>query len=100
MLYYTHCKHKGAHHYVCVDVLAGFSFHCMPYYTYYRYKGAHHYVSVDVLSDCSYDCMPYNTLHINIDAHPYVYHRNICIQHCVHAVVHSEYPGKNTKVKR
>ena len=36
---------------------------------------------------------------MNIDAHPYVYHRNICILHCVREVVHLEYPGKHTKVK-
>ena len=43
--------------------------------------------------------MPYYTLHMNMDSHPSVYHRNICIQHCVCEVVHSEYPGKNAKVK-
>jgi hypothetical protein len=34
---------------------------------------------------------------MNTDAHPYVYHRNICIQHCVHEDADLEYPGKNTK---
>jgi hypothetical protein len=43
--------------------------------------------------------MPYYILHRKMDAHPYVYHRNICIQHPVCEVVHSEYPGKNTKDK-
>jgi len=43
--------------------------------------------------------MLYYTLHINMDAQPYADHRNICIQHCVLEVVHSEYPGKNTKFK-
>ena len=38
--------------------------------------------------------MPYYKLHIEMDAHPYVYHRNICIHHSVHEVVHSECPGK------
>jgi hypothetical protein len=37
---------------------------------------------------------------MNMDAHPYVYHRNICIQHCVCELVHSEYPGKkNPKIE-
>ena len=44
--------------------------------------------------------MPYYTLHMNMDTHPYVRvcHRNICIQHYVHEVVDSEYPGKK-KIK-
>jgi hypothetical protein len=33
-----------------------------------------------------------------MDAHPYVYHRNICIHHCVHEVVDSEYPGKKQRL--
>jgi hypothetical protein len=41
--------------------------------------------------------MTYYILHRKMEAHPYVYHRNICIQHCVREVVHSDYPGKNTK---
>jgi hypothetical protein len=69
----------------------------MPYYTHHRYKGTHDYVCVYVLSDCSYDCMPYYILHINIDAHPYIYYRNVRIQHCVHEVLHSEYPGKKAQ---
>jgi len=43
--------------------------------------------------------MPYYIFHINTDAHPNVYHRNICILHCVREVVHLDYPGKNTKFK-
>ena len=69
----------------------------MPYYTHHTYKVVHQYVCVDVLSDGSVDGMPYYTVHKNMDAHPYVYHRNICIHHCVGEVVHSEGPGKNTK---
>jgi hypothetical protein len=38
--------------------------------------------------------MPYYILHMNMDAHPYAYHRNICIQHSVHEVADSQYPGK------
>jgi len=90
MHYYTHDKHKGAHHYVCVDVLSDGTFDRMLYYTHHRYKGTQHYVCVDVLSDCSYDSMPYYILHTNTDAHPSVHHRNICIPHCVGEVVHSE----------
>jgi len=43
--------------------------------------------------------MPSYTLHMNLEAHPYVYHRNIRIQHCVHAVVHLPYPGKKPRLK-
>jgi len=39
--------------YVCVYVSSDYSCHCMPYYTHHKHKGAHHYVCVDVLSDCS-----------------------------------------------
>jgi len=35
---------------------------------------------------------------MNLDHHPYVYHKNICIHHRVHEVVHSEYPGKTQKL--
>jgi hypothetical protein len=62
------------------------------------YKAAHNYVCVDVLSDCTYDWTPYYTLHIHMDAHPYIYHMNICIQHCVYEVVHSQYPGKTQRL--
>jgi len=61
------------------------------------YKGTLHYVCVDVLSDSSFYCMPYYPLHMNMDTHPHVYDKNICIHHCVHEVVHSEYSGKKNK---
>jgi hypothetical protein len=70
----------------------------MPYYTYHKHKGAHHYVCIDVLSVFSLYWIPYYILYMNIDADPYIYHRNICILHCVREV-HSKYPGKHTKVK-
>jgi hypothetical protein len=42
--------------------------------------------------------MPYYTLYMHVDTHPYVHHRNICIHHCVHEVVHSQYPGKKQRL--
>jgi hypothetical protein len=45
----------GAHQYGSVDVLSDGSFERMLYYTLYRHKGAHHYVYVDVFSDCPVD---------------------------------------------
>jgi hypothetical protein len=43
--------------------------------------------------------MPYRTIHMQMDGNPYVYQRNFHIQLWVIEVVHSDYPGKNTKVK-
>jgi hypothetical protein len=43
--------------------------------------------------------MPYYTHYMNMDVHPCVCHSNICIQHCVHEAVHSEYADKMKKVK-
>jgi hypothetical protein len=43
--------------------------------------------------------MLYYTHHRHTDADYYVYHRNICIQHCVHEVVHSKYPDKTQRLK-
>ena len=94
MPYYILHSYMGAHHYAIVDVLSDSPVEWMFYYILHRYTGAHQYVCVDVLWDCSYYWMPYYKLHIKMDAHPYVYHRNICIHHSVHKVVHSEYPGK------
>jgi hypothetical protein len=42
--------------------------------------------------------MPYYPLHMNMDAHPYVYHRNICIHHRAHEILHAEYPGKKQRL--
>ena len=86
MPYYILHRYKGAHHYVCVYVLSDCCDHLRFYYTRHRYKGAHQNVCADVLSDCSE--MSY-----------YIYHSNICIQHCVRDVVHSEYPGKSMTVQ-
>jgi hypothetical protein len=36
---------------------------------------------------------------MNIDARPHEYHKHLCIQHCVHEVVHLKYPGKKAEVK-
>ena len=99
MSYYTHYKYKGVHQYVCVGVLEDCLSHWMPYYTHYKYKGVHQYVCVGVLKDCLSHWMPYYTHYKYKGAYPYVYHRNTCIQHCLHKVVHSECPGKKTKVK-
>jgi hypothetical protein len=98
MPYYTLHRHKGIHHYVHVGVLSDSSFYRMSYYTLHRHMGTHPYVH-DVLADCSFYRMPCYTLHMNVDAHTPECHRNIYIQHCVHEVVHSEYPSKNIKVK-
>jgi len=35
---------------------------------------------------------------MNMDGRPYAYHRNNCIHHWVHEVVHSEDPGKKQKL--
>ena len=43
--------------------------------------------------------MLYYTIHMHMGAHHYAYHRNICIQHYVHEVVPSEYPGKTQRLK-
>ena len=66
----------------------------MLYYRHHKHKGSLHYVCVDVLSDRPFYRMPYYIFHIKMDAQPYVYHKNICIHHSVHEVVHLEYPGK------
>ena len=79
---------------MCVYVLSDSSLDWRSSYTLHKYKNTHHHGCLDVLSDSSYDCMPCYTLHMHMDAQPYVYHRNICIQHCVHDAVHSDYPGK------
>ena len=55
MALYTHHRHKGAHHYVYVDVLLDCSDDCTIHYTHQKYKGVHHYVCVDVLSERTYD---------------------------------------------
>jgi hypothetical protein len=88
-------RKKSSHHYVFFDDLTDYSDDGMLHYTLHRYKGAHHYVRVRV----SVYCTPYYEVHINLDAHPYAFHRNVCIYHCVHEVVHLRYPGKNTKSK-
>jgi len=36
---------------------------------------------------------------MKVEEHAHVYHGNICIQHCVCEVVHSDHPGRNTKLK-
>jgi len=78
MTYYTHHKHKGVHHYACVDVLKEWSVHCFithftglgvltNKYAFMCYQmtpmneclithftgihGAHHYECVHVLPD-------------------------------------------------
>ena len=71
----------------------------MPYYTHYKYNGVYKYVCAGVLEDCFSHWMPYYTHHKYKGAHPYAYHRNTCIQHCLHEAVHSECPVKKTKVK-
>jgi hypothetical protein len=38
--------------------------------------------------------MPYYRHHMYKGAYDHLYHRNICIQHCVREIVHSDYPGK------
>ena len=90
--------HMDATHYVCVDVFSDYTVVWMLYYTHYKYKGVHQYVCVGVLEDCFSHWMPYYTHHKYNGAHPYVYHRNTCIQHCLHEVVHSECPGKKQRL--
>jgi hypothetical protein len=52
-----------------------------------------------VLSDRSFYWIPYYTRHMDMDTHPYGHHRNFCIQHSIHKVVHCEHTGINRNVK-
>ena len=99
LMHYTRHMNKDVHCYVCVDVDSDCCVDWMPNYAHHMNTDAPQYVCVDVLSDYSSHWISSYTLRKYMATHPYVYHTNICIQYFVHEVFHSQYPGKNTKIK-
>ena len=123
MPYYIFHMNMDAHQCVRIDVLTKCTFAWMSYYTLHTNMVAPLYVCVHVFSDyywnlisscikCNHsvfvcaDVIPVcisvwissDTLHKYKGGHPYMYHRNICIQHFLHEVVHSQYPAKTQRL--